>query len=112
MQVQSVASLNGSGSGIAVSYSVGFRRGWDPSLLWQWLWCRLAAIGPIQPLAWELPYAMAVALKKQNKTKKKTKKQNNGENLIKKKHKLSGNIYAYHDKSSCINIDKLFYLIS
>ena len=27
----------------------------DPSLLW--LWCRLAATAPIQPLAWEPPYA-------------------------------------------------------
>ena len=39
------------------------------ALLWQW--CRLAAAAPIRPLAWELPYAMGVALKskKQNKTK-------------------------------------------
>ena len=22
-----------------------------------WLWCRLAATAPVQPLAWELPYA-------------------------------------------------------
>ena len=34
----------------------------DPALLW--LWCRLAATAPIQPLAWELPYAAGVALKK------------------------------------------------
>ena len=27
------------------------------------LWCRLAAIAPIQPLAWELLYAVGVALK-------------------------------------------------
>ena len=27
----------------------------DPALLW--LWCRPAAIAPIQPLAWEPPYA-------------------------------------------------------
>ena len=30
--------------------------------------CRLAAVAPIRPLAWELPYALSVALKsKQNK---------------------------------------------
>ena len=33
----------------------------DPSLLW--LWHRLAATAPIQPLAWELPYIAGVALK-------------------------------------------------
>ena len=48
-------------SGVAVIYSVGCRGSSDPMLLW--LWCRLAAIAPIQPLAWELPYAMDAALK-------------------------------------------------
>ena len=39
----------------------------DPQLLW--LWCRLAAVAPIRPLAWELPHAADAALKtKQNKT--------------------------------------------
>ena len=28
----------------------------DPVLLW--LWCRLAAVAPIEPLAWEPPCAM------------------------------------------------------
>ena len=49
------------GSGIAVSCGVGHRLGSDPELLW--LWHRPAAVAPIQPLAWELPYAMGVALK-------------------------------------------------
>ena len=31
------------------------------------LWCRLAATALIQPLAWELPYAMDVALKGKKK---------------------------------------------
>ena len=43
----------------------------DPTLLW--LWCRLAAAAPIQPLAWEPPHATGTALKRQ-KTKDKTKK--------------------------------------
>ena len=34
----------------------------DPVLLW--LWCRPAAVAPIWPLAWELPYAAGVAIKK------------------------------------------------
>ena len=33
----------------------------DPALLW--LWCWLAAVAPIQPLAWEPPYATCAALK-------------------------------------------------
>ena len=33
-----------------------------------WLWRRPAATAPIRPLAWELPYAVGAALKKQNKT--------------------------------------------
>ena len=31
----------------------------DPALLW--LWCRVAAVTPIRPLAWESPYAAGVA---------------------------------------------------
>ena len=47
----------------------------DPVLLWPdpmllWLWCRLAAAAPISPLAWELPYAVCVALKRKKKKKK------------------------------------------
>ena len=39
-----------------------------------WLWCRPAAVAPIQPLAWEPPYASGMALKRQKgpKTKKNT----------------------------------------
>ena len=44
-----------------MSCGVGCRHGSDPALLW--LWCRLAAAAPIGPLAWESPYATAVALK-------------------------------------------------
>ena len=48
-----------------MSCGVGRRRGSDPVLLW--LWCRPAAVAPIEPFAWESPYAMGVALKKQKK---------------------------------------------
>ena len=40
------------------------------NLVLLWLWCKTAATTPIGPLAWEPPYAMDVALKGQNKTKK------------------------------------------
>ena len=33
------------------------------------LWCRLVAIAPTGPLAWEPPYAVDVALKRQKKKK-------------------------------------------
>ena len=42
----------------------------DPELLW--LWCRLAATAPIQPLAWEPPYAEGVALKDKKTNEQKT----------------------------------------
>ena len=44
---------------------VGHRHCSDPALLW--LWCRLAGIALVGPLAWELTYAIGVALKRQRK---------------------------------------------
>ena len=59
---------------------VGHSCGSDPTFLW--LWCSPAAVAPIQPLAWELPYAMGVA---QNPKKLKLKINNkNYETLINK----------------------------
>ena len=34
------------------------------------VWCRPVAAAPIQPLAWELPYAMGVAIKRRRRRKK------------------------------------------
>ena len=48
-----------------VSCGVGPRCGLDLAL--PWLWCRLVAIAPVKPLAWEFPYAAGVALKKKRK---------------------------------------------
>ena len=61
-QVQSLASLVGEGSSIAMSCGVGHRCGSDPTLLW--LWYRPAASALIGPLAWEPPYAVGAALEK------------------------------------------------
>ena len=44
---------------------MGHRCDSDPALLG--LWRGLAAAAPIRPLAWELPYAMGVALKKEKR---------------------------------------------
>mgnify|MGYP001189072516 CR=1 FL=1 len=48
---------------------IGHRLGSDAALLW--LWCRPAATAWIRPLAWEPPYAVGAALKRQRKEKKK-----------------------------------------
>ena len=50
-----------------MSSGVGRRCSLDLELLW--LWHRLAATAPIRPLAWEPPYAMGAALKRQKQTK-------------------------------------------
>ena len=87
IQVQSLASFSGLRiqrcckrqhrswmqlrSSIAVA-GVGPRLGLDPVLLW--LWYRPASAAPIWPLAWELPYAAGVTIKRR---KKRTKYQNN-----------------------------------
>ena len=59
-----------------MSYGVRGRCSLDLALLW--LWRRPVAVGPIRPLAWELPYAVRAALKRQ-KTHKKEKKKDHEE---------------------------------
>ena len=54
-----------------MSCVVGCRCGSDPELLW--FWHRPAATAPIGPLAREPPYAMGVALKRQEMKKRKGK---------------------------------------
>ena len=54
------------------SLNCGIALSCDLDLAWLWLWCRLVATAPIQPLAWEFPYAATgVALKRPNKQTKK-----------------------------------------
>ena len=54
-----------------MSCGVGRRCGSDLAL--PWLWCRPAATAPIRSLAWEPPYVVGAALKRQKKKKKKRK---------------------------------------
>ena len=51
-----------------MSCGVGHRCSLDLALVW--LWHRPAVAAPIQPLAWELPYAMDEALKRKKKKSK------------------------------------------
>ena len=63
-----------------MSCGIGYRHGSDPTLY------GLAAVALIQPLAWELPYAMGVALKEQKQRKKRSAKvMTSVKNLIKAK---------------------------
>ena len=64
----SIPGLAQWGKDLAVSCSIGHRHGSDLTLLW--LWCRLVAVAPIQPLAWEPPFAACAALKSKKKKKK------------------------------------------
>ena len=67
---------------------MGHRLGSD--LVWLWLWCRPAATAQIGPLAWELPYAVGVALgskkKKKKEKKEKEEKEKKKEEEKKKRH--------------------------
>ena len=77
-----------------MSCGVGHRLGLDLALLW--LWYRLAAVGLIRPLAWELPQAVGAALKSK-KTKTKTKPKTKQTKLY------SSNIYLLKSESSIPN---------
>ena len=55
-----------------MSSGVGRKHGLHPALLWQWR--RPAATAPIGPLAWEPPYAVSAAPKRQKKKRKRKKK--------------------------------------
>ena len=52
-----------------MSCGVDHRHGSDPT--WLCPWCRPGATSPIQPLAWEPPYATGAALEKAKRPKKK-----------------------------------------
>ena len=45
---------------------------WIKDPVWLWLWWRPAAAALIGPLAWKLPYAVGVALKRPGKKKKRS----------------------------------------
>ena len=61
----------GKGSDIVMSCGVGLQSGLDLALLC--LWSRPSAVALIQPLTWELPYAVCGCFPKKQKQNKKTK---------------------------------------
>ena len=65
VHVRSLALLSGSVNWHCHELWIGHGCGSDPELLW--LWCKPTAKALIRPLAWELPYASGVALKKKKK---------------------------------------------
>ena len=65
----------GYGSGVAMGWGVVCRCSSDMALLW--LWFRPEATALIQPLAWELLYAVGAAPKR-GKEKKKKKEEEEG----------------------------------
>ena len=56
----------------SLALSCGVSCGSGSDLVWLRLWARPAAIAPIRPLAWELPYAMGTALKYKKLQQQKT----------------------------------------
>ena len=70
-----------------MSCGVGYRHRWDPELLW--LRRRVVATALIQPVAWEPPYAVGVALEKTKRQKKKKKKKDVPHHMSLKKCKLN-----------------------
>ena len=62
-QVQSLASL--SGLRIRCCHELQYRSSCGIDLVLLWLWYRLEPAAPIGPLAWKLPYAVGLALKRQ-----------------------------------------------
>ena len=65
-----------------MSCGVDRRRGSDLVLLWLWLWHGPATTALIGPLAWEPPYPVVVALRRQKDQKKKKKRKKEKKNYV------------------------------
>ena len=61
-----------------MSCGIGLRHGPDCALLW----CRLAATALIQPLAWELPYAAGVAIKREKHRRREKRNEDGVKKII------------------------------
>ena len=70
-----------------MSCGVGRRRSLNPVLLWLWLWCRLAAEAPIQPLDWEPPCVAGADLKRQQQQQQKEREKKQHKSTTKNKNR-------------------------
>ena len=66
---------------------------WVKDLALLWLWCRLAAIALIRPLAWEPPYAAGVG---PGKVKKKKNYYPDTKIAFKPRQSFSGVCFVHH----------------
>ena len=92
-----------------MSCGVGHRCGSDPMLLW--LWCRLAAVAPTAPLAWEPPYAVGAALKtpkKKNREHKNVITQARKKKNYRSHHMINMKDYQFYQYSLPHTLIKLF----
>ena len=88
-----------------MSCGVGCRRSSNPELLW--LWRRPVATAPIQPLAWEPPYAAGEAQEiATTTTTTKTKRPKKRKKKINKKTQLLNDTL---DQMNLIDIHRLFH---
>ena len=99
----------GQGFGVPVSCSAGRRHSLDPALLW--LWCRPAAVAPIRPLAWELPYAAGAALKSKE-TKQNKQKQTNKQKTTYTHTKKLLDFCGVKGKTECLGKQELIYSVN
>uniref|UniRef100_A0A4X1SIA2 Apoptosis inhibitor 5 n=1 Tax=Sus scrofa TaxID=9823 RepID=A0A4X1SIA2_PIG len=93
LRVRSLPCSVGLRSGVAVSCGVGCRCGSDPELLW--LWRRLVATAPIQPLAWEPPYAAGAAQEIATTTTTRQKDKNKQTNKKTNQNCISFLLYSF-----------------
>ena len=92
-----------------MSCGVGCRGSSDPTLLW--LWCRPVATAWIQPLAWEPPYAVGEALKKQERKKERKQGRKRERKKEKEKEKNGSSLALQQVKDLALSLQWLGFLL-
>ena len=69
---------------------------WVKDLALLRLWCRLATVALIQPLAWELPYAANAALKSKKERKRKERKKEKEKKWVSNARNIDLALYKQH----------------
>ena len=73
------------------------------------LWHRLGAAAPIQPLAWELPEVVGMALKSNKQKKKKRKKKKKKKRKKKEKNVVINKVHVVMTKHNGATHNTMFY---